>query len=139
MAAGAPCYGGRMRRAANSKLGSGAAERRTRERLAIFFSDIPFVILSGYFMMPATRAWPYGRSGVPSSKDFTMTAFLPACRPLRSSTTLPAFRNLGAFFASADMIPARGSSVISSKELWVRCRRPRARVERRRPPQDICI
>lgn len=34
---------------------------------------------------------------VPSSKVLTMTAFLPACLPLRTRTTLPALRNFGMF------------------------------------------
>jgi hypothetical protein len=80
---------------------------RTFERLAIFFSLICLVILSGYFWMPATMQWPYGLSGVPSSNVLTMTAFLPAIRPFSSSTTLPAFRNFGAFLDS-DILYACG-------------------------------
>ena len=77
-----------------------AAAQRTLERFAIFLSGMLFVILRGYFMMPATMQWPYGLSGVPSSELLTMTAFLPAMRPLSITTTLPGLRNLVDFLAS---------------------------------------
>lgn len=45
--------------------------------------------LRGSFCRPTSRACPYGLVEVPSSWFFTITAFLPANRPERTTTTFP--------------------------------------------------
>ena len=53
----------------------------------IFVLPIRFVTRRGYRSIPAIRACPKGLSAVPSSLGLIITAFLPAYRPLRTSTT----------------------------------------------------
>ncbi|KAL2740817.1 hypothetical protein V1478_000958 [Vespula squamosa] len=61
------------------------------ERLCNFPFPILLWTLRGYLSIPATIACPYCLSVVPSSKVRITIAFLPAYRPLRTSTTLPLF------------------------------------------------
>ena len=62
-----------------------------RVLFATLFFPIFLVTRSGYLLMPATRACPYGRSLLPSSCVLTMSPFFPANRPPRTTTTFPAF------------------------------------------------
>jgi len=62
------------------------------DRLSCFFWSIFLVIFLGTVLKPHTKACPYGRAFVPSSLHLTITAFLPAYRPLVTTTTLPPAR-----------------------------------------------
>lgn len=62
------------------------------DRLSCFFWSIFLVIFLGTVLKPHTKACPYGRALVPSSLHLTITAFLPAYRPLVTTTTLPPAR-----------------------------------------------
>lgn len=56
-------------------------------RFARVLAPMRFVTLRGYRSMPATTAWGYGRSFVPSSSCLITTTFLPAWRPWRTMAT----------------------------------------------------